>query len=170
MTFRACLWSGQRDNIDMKIDLHNLRGEFLTRVDCQPGNLPPVVHVERGGRTEEHYLDWDRAFDDEGHLRKCPACECDALYIVRVFPTLSVIIFIMLIALACMVLYGVTDTPLGPMVMGVIAVIVVHLFFKFYSPRHLVCYRCSSRFEGVKISQERKEWDTAESQMHRARP
>ncbi len=151
----------------MKINLHNHRGEFLTHVKCDDSSLPTVVHVKRGNRMEEHYLDWDRAFDDEGHLRKCPACDCDALYIVRVFPTLSVIIFIMLVAMACWALYDVTDTSLGPMVMAVVAVVIVHFFFKIYSPRHLVCYRCSTRFEGVKISHDRKEWDNSLAQVHK---
>lgn len=153
----------------MRMHLKNLKGEPIAEVVVAEQRLPPVVHVQHeAGKKEEHFLDWDRAFDDEGHLRKCPSCGCEAMYFIKTFPAMNVFILVLIVALISMALFQFKDDePLWPIAAMVGAVVLANLFMGWYSPRRLVCYRCGSTYYGAKISQTVTEWDPVIQQKFR---
>lgn len=114
--------------------------------------------VEAGGR--EVFLDWDRAVDDGGRLRRCPACGCEDLYATRRFGAAWVVVGVTLAFVAPVVLSGLDQGGMGALVgklvcgVGVVVVLSAWLV----SPRALVCYRCRSRYDRMPVSRQRRGW------------
>jgi hypothetical protein len=144
----------------MRIDLHSPRGRPITRVDADLAAPPPVIHSRRpDGAIEEHFLDWDGALDDEGHLRKCPACGCTDLYIRRLFPPLTSLVVVIVISAAIIALYGLNQMTIDTLIGLAVVVAVGNFIFVRFSPRYLACYRCGSGYHDVPIPRDRHEWD-----------
>lgn len=149
----------------------DLRSEGRTRVawlEIDPTQPPPVVRVPKPtGGEEEHYLEWDRAFDDEGNLRRCPACGCETLYRRSTTPPLTGFLVTLVVGLIGLLLWGVSDAPLALVVGALVVVAVMNLLIILFARRYLVCYRCDSRFHRVGISRGIGEWDAAEAEAYR---
>lgn len=145
----------------MKIRLNNPEGKPLVEVTVGEQSLPPVVQFRpEGGHKQEYFLDWDRAFDDEGHLRKCPSCGCEAMYYIKTFPGMNVFIFVLVVTLVFFAFYQFNhEEQVVPIAAIVGAAVLANLFLAWYSPRRLVCYRCGRAYYGVKISPRMGEWD-----------
>lgn len=151
----------------MLIDMNNRQGERLTRLRIDLTDPPPVVHIQKEGRAvEEHYLDWDGAFDDESHLRKCVACNCTDLYVQRIYPAITGFIVVLIVAVLGALFHQLAKAPIEVVVGALIAVVVVNGLITFFSPKCLVCYRCGSRFLGTHVSRNRKGWDAATAKHH----
>lgn len=153
----------------MKIQLKNTEGEQIAELVVAERSLPPVVQVQRddGGR-QEHYLDWDRAFDDEGYFRRCPSCGCEAMYYIKTFPGMNVFIFVLIVVLVFLAFYRFNDAEqVWPVAATVGAAVLANLLLAWYSPRRLVCYHCGSAYYGVKISPRSAEWDPVIQQKYR---
>jgi len=154
----------------MRIDLHSREGDRVMRMDVDPERPPIVVHVESaGGPRTEHYLDWDRAFTDEGHLRKCPACGCEDLYRRRTVPPLTGFIAVMIVGLICLALWGLTDSPWELLVAALIVVIIANVLIVRFAPRYLVCYRCRSAYHRIGISRTQRDWNVTIAERYRDR-
>lgn len=153
----------------MRIELHNQR-RHVGAVEVDPDRPPYVVHVrDREGAVSEHYLEWERVLDDEGHLRRCPVCGCEELYKRSACPPLNGFIIVLLFGLASLSLWGLSAAPLW-LVLGMLAAVtVVNVLGSLFAPRFLVCYRCRSSFHGVWISQDRREWDAATAEKYEPR-
>jgi hypothetical protein len=154
--------------VNMRIKLHTKQGRFVTWVKADAASPPPVVHApNRSGPEVEYYLDWDRAFDDEGHLRKCPACGCEDLYRRSACPPLTGFVIVLVMGLVCLALWGLADAPLW-LLMGALAVVIVaNLLIIVLAPRHVVCYRCSSAYYDLPLSRRQTEWDAAVAERYR---
>ncbi len=150
----------------MRIELHIAPGKKIGIIDVDVAQPPRVVRLGKpGGGEVEHYLEWERAFDDEGQLRHCPACNCPSLFRRSTFPALTGFIMVLVVAVVCLALYGVNDAPLPWVGAALGAVIVINTLITMRSKEYLVCYRCRSRFKCVKISRDWKEWDAATAQQ-----
>jgi hypothetical protein len=151
----------------MRIELYDFDGRPQARLVVDPKSPPSAVSVP-GPREVlyERYLDWDRALDDQGRLRKCPACGCPELYVRRLFPPLTGFVVVMVIGLLCFALYGLEVVPTTPLLVIGALIVLANIIFALLSPRYLVCYSCSSRYHDTKISRDHGEWDAAVAARH----
>ncbi|MEX0885986.1 MAG: hypothetical protein WD009_06060 [Phycisphaeraceae bacterium] len=135
----------------MRIDLRDRQRQRLFAVEVDPAHPPAVVG--------SMHLKWERAFDDKGHLRHCPACGCAELFSRRRLPQLTAFVLVLLAAVVGMVLYG------GGYVwwaLGLLAgVAVVDVLIFLFSRRVLVCYRCRSEFSGTPIGRQHGGWEAS---------
>ena len=157
----------------MRIDIPNARADargstprhapprFTFYVD--PEHPPSIIRAD-DGRGPAISLDWNQAVDDAGHLRHCPVCGCDDLYIRRTVPRLALFIGVVGAAFGAAVGYGVGDRLLGISVLTV--VLVLDLVIAAVAERMLVCYRCRARFRGVPFRKRHRRWDANVQRHH----
>ena len=142
----------------MRIEVRNRRRQRLFTVEVDPAHPPTIV-----GSV---HLNWDRALDDEGHLRRCPVCTCPDLFRRRRLPQLTAFVLVLAAAAVGMVLYGV-GLPLLALVVLVAVAIVDGLIFLF-SRYVLVCYRCRSEFSGMPIGRQQAGWEVSIGERYAA--
>ena len=155
----------------MRIDLHDDDRRHVMWVKVDPKSPARVVQG-RGPdrRVQERYLEWDRAFDDEGNLRRCPVCGCEDLYRRSTSPPLTGFLMVLLVGLICLLLWGVSDAPVGLLVGVLVALSIMNLVIIVMAQHYLACYRCESRFFDVGIPRGRGEWQAATAERYRPRP
>ena len=152
----------------MKIYVHSEDGRSVGVAEVDAAAPPPVVRVVRpDGQSQECFLDWDRAFDDEHHLRKCPVCSCEMLYRKPVLPPLTGFIVVLVAGLVSLLLWGLNTTPLWLLWAAIGVIVAANIVIYLAGPEMLVCYRCQSRFGGVKISAGQGGWDAGAAQKHK---
>ena len=148
----------------MKIDLRNLQREHLGSVQVDEANPPSRVRPDGEGQPEV-YLDWDRAFDDQKHLRQCPACGCRELFVRKDFDQVTGFVIVVLAGIGAMVLFGFQEVLLG---IGLLAaVVLIDAVIYFFSGRCLVCYRCRSELRDTPIPRNQAGWDLAIGEKYR---
>ena len=147
----------------MWIDIRDGRGDPQFSVQVSAQHPPTVVHPP-DRETPKVLLNWERAVDDAGNLRRCPVCSCKDLYSYRRVPKMTAFALIVAAGLVAMVLLGMGQPVLAVVVLGVVIGIDVAVFL--FLPRSLVCYRCRSQFRGLPGGRAgaHREWnsDTAE--------
>ena len=131
---------------------------------------PPTVvkgpaHSDAEG--QEVFLNWDRAMDDEGHLRRCPVCGCRELFVRKDFPQLTG--FAIVIMAAGIALYLFKEQYLLPAVLLLAGVVIADVVIHFFTGRCLVCYRCRSEFRDLPIRKDHPGWDLAIGEKYRQR-
>lgn len=151
----------------MRIDLRNERRQrqFAVHVDLHD---PPAVVKPPSGQGPAVHLDWDRALDDELHLRHCPVCGCGDLFTRKRMPQLTGFVLILLAAVVAMVLFGIGEAGLAVIVLAV--VLAVDVLIYLFTRRVLVCYRCRSEFSGMPISRRHTGWENAVGERYPAPP
>jgi hypothetical protein len=166
----------------VKIDLRNRQRQRLGRVEVDVKSPPPVVRVssaagggvvavdpahpaEPADRQREIYLDWDGAFDDHKHLRRCPACGCRELFVRRDFPQVTGFVIVLFAAVAAMILFGARQVVLAVAVLVAVALIDAVIFF--FAGKCLVCYRCRSEFRDTPIRPDHPGWELATGEKYR---
>ena len=155
----------------MKIDLRNAQRRHLCVVDVDVHTPPRVVPVtEHDGQRREVYLDWDRAFDDQGHLRKCPACGCGQLYQRKGLPPLTGFVAVLVVAVISLALWSLHDAPVMVLVAVLAIVSVANVLIYFFAPNRLVCYQCRSSYHGMPIRPDHPAWDGATDEQYRPPP
>ncbi|MCC6683071.1 MAG: hypothetical protein IT445_19405 [Phycisphaeraceae bacterium] len=132
----------------MRIDVKDSKGRSLYGVVVNPERPPAVVKspLEEAGPLA---LDWDRAIDDTHHLRRCPVCGCEDLYVRKEAPHVTLFALLLIAAVAMMLLFG-----LGQVVWAIavlVVVVLVDLAVFFFAQRILVCYRCLTEYRQVPI-------------------
>ncbi len=154
----------------MRIDLHDENRRHLMWVEIDPASPPRVVHGRGPRGPQERYLEWERVFDDEGHLRRCPACGCTELYHRSSCPPLTGFVVVLVVALICLALWGFSDAPLE-LVVGVLVVLAIaNVLISVLAPKYLGCYACQSRYFGAGVSRDRRDWDAAVAEKYRKEP
>jgi hypothetical protein len=118
---------------------------------------PARLRVGKPGEEREHFLDWERAIDDAGQLRKCVLCGCDTLYRNRSTPRLTVIVAVLALSVVAVGLAGYV-TPWA-LVATLLVVAAVDLVLWLRSEWRLTCYRCRSTFRGMPIARYHRGWD-----------
>jgi len=148
----------------VRIDLRNQRREQLFSVQIDESDPPPRVQPADGDGPEV-YLDWDRAFDDHKHLRKCPACGCRELFVRKDFHQVTGFAIVVAAGVFAMILFGFGEWQwaLSLLVVVVLIDLVVYLF----TGRCLVCYRCRSEFRDTPIRRGHPGWDLAVGEKYR---
>ncbi|MEZ6193508.1 MAG: hypothetical protein R3C45_19735 [Phycisphaerales bacterium] len=152
----------------MRIDLRNTDRERLFTVEVDPASPPTVVRgtVESQGegdddqptgRTQAVSLNWDRAIDDEKHLRRCPACGCEDLYARHQFPRLTAFVMIALAAVVAIAMLGLGQLHYALIVLGLVGLVDVGVYL-FFSGKVLICYRCHSEYRDLPIGREARSW------------
>ena len=87
----------QADNTSVHIQIRNPDGQALPRMEVDTNRLPSILKDPYvPGR--EIYLDWSGAIDDENHLRKCPACNCQELFVRKDVPQLTAFVLVLVAA------------------------------------------------------------------------
>ena len=152
----------------MRIDVYAQEGRRIGKAKVDLRSPPVRVAVRSAeGSVTDHYLDWEKALDDRGRLRKCPVCGCPDLYVRSVFPPLTGFVVVLVVGMLCFALYGLEYVPPGPLLIAGGAIILANIIFIFFSPRYLACYRCASRFHEAGISRDWQEWDAATASRYR---
>jgi len=143
----------------MRIDLRNPNRQRLFSVEVDLAGPPTVVKgtAEDSDDEQSVHLNWDRAIDDEQHLRRCPACGCDDLYTRNRFPRLTAFVMIAFAAAVAVVLLGLGQLYLTLVVLGVLGLIDVGAYV-FFSGKLLVCYRCHTEFHDTPIGRGARPW------------
>jgi len=154
----------------MRIDLRNPKRERLFTVEVDPASPPTVVRPENGEHPGDAgravHLNWDRAVDDEQHLRRCPACGCEDLYARREAPRLTAFVLIALAAVMAIVVLGLGSLHYALIVLGTVGLIDAGVYL-FFSGHVLVCYRCRSEYRDMPIGREARPWESALDERHR---
>ena len=158
------MWAAGQHNGGVRMDLRDCRRRYLYRVELDATRQPRVVQPPGGG-AEAVQLDWDRAVDDAGVLRRCPACGCRELYVRRDFPHAVGLAIVIVAGLAAAGLFGLGRVWLG---LGVLAGVAgVDAVIAFFVKRCLVCYRCRSEFRDTPIGPNHESWDLAIGEKYR---
>ncbi|MEX0745613.1 MAG: hypothetical protein WD118_08415 [Phycisphaeraceae bacterium] len=150
----------------MRIDLRNERRQRLYTVYVDPEDPPAVVRSPEQGDASAVHLDWDRALDDERHLRRCPACGCPDLFLRNQLPQLTGFVLIIFAAVVAMVLLGIGEVGLAVLVLLLVGAVDVGIYF--FTRRVLVCYRCRSEFSGMPISRGHAKWEKGTGEKYPA--
>jgi len=162
----------ERDNGGVKIDLRNRDRQRLFRITVDPKAPPSVVRpadavglATEAAAGRDVYLDWDGAFDDRHHLRRCPACGCRELFARRDFPQVTGFVIVVAAAVCAMALFGANEVIAGVIVLGVVVLIdaIIYLF----AGRCLVCYRCRTEFRSTPIREDHAGWELATGEKYR---
>ena len=125
---------------------------------ADPASRPPrVTATTRDGSQRDVFLDWERALDDAGCLRKCVCCGCERLYRRRTPVWFSP--FALVLASA-----GVVAAVMGhssdPLVLGaLVAMVLVDVAVLAFVPTRLVCYRCGTSYRGARVARMHRAWD-----------
>lgn len=154
----------------VKIDLRNRQRERLFRVEVDPRDPPSVVRPpgsepSQSGSSRDVYLEWDGAFDDHKHLRRCPACGCRELFARKDFPQITGFAIVVAAAVAAMALFGANEVIWGVIVLAMVALIDAAIYL--FSGRCLVCYRCRTEFRDTPIRADHPNWELATGEKYR---
>ena len=157
----------------MRIDLRNLDRQKLFSVEVDLEKPPTVVRGEvedtEDGRKETQqavHLNWDRAIDDEKHLRRCPACGCEDLYVRNQFPQLTAFVMIALAAVIAIVMLGLGQLYTALVVLGILGLIDAGVYL-FFSGKVLMCYRCRSEYHDTPIGKKVRTWQADIEERYR---
>jgi len=151
----------------VRIDIRNLARKRLFTVEVDASRPPTVVKGPADSHAEgqEVFLNWDRAMDDEGHLRRCPICGCRELFVRKDFPQLTGFAVVAMAAGMALYLFAVDLFFWAFGLMAAIVVLDVIIFF--FTGRCLVCYRCRSEFRDLPIRKDHPGWDLAIGEKYR---
>ena len=142
----------------MRMRLRDLDGRDLGTASADPSSRPPRVTAEaRDGRRRDVYLDWERALDDAGCLRKCVACGCGRLYRRRTPVWFSPFALVLAAAGVVAAAMGLSSNPL--VLAALVALVLVDVAVIAFVPTRLVCYRCGTSYTGARASRAHGRWD-----------
>lgn len=151
----------------MHIELRNAQRQRLFAVEIDPDEPPAVVRPPSGDGAAVH-LDWDRAIDDEHHLRRCPACGCPELFAAKQVPQITAFVLILLAAVIAMVLFGFGHVLGAVVILAVVLAIDAGIYL--FARRKLVCYRCRSTFSRLPIARRHPGWETVVAEKYPPAP
>ena len=139
----------------MHVDVRTQDGTRLGRVKIDQATRP--IRVRPGNADRDTFLEWENAVDDAGHLRACITCGERHLYRSRSLPQVTP--FVALIALA-----GATISLLGfansDWVLGMlVAVLAIDVGVLLLARTRLVCYRCGSVYDDLRVAGYHRRWD-----------
>ncbi|MDG2094033.1 MAG: hypothetical protein P8J89_02040 [Phycisphaerales bacterium] len=128
-------------------------GEIQADVEQRP------TRVRTLDTDQEVFLDWERAFDDSGQLRRCVICGSDHLFQHKTFPQITPFVIVLAFALSLIGVLGyVTDIAI---LIGMTGVLLLDIAILFFASTRLVCYRCRSQYRNLEIAEYHQRWDRA---------
>lgn len=147
----------------MRIDVNNLDREPLFRAQVDQAQRPGVARSSDG--AHEAALNWDRAIDEGGQLRRCPVCGCRELFARRDFPQAVGLGIVVVAGVLATVLFAMGQVVLSVMALG--GTVVIDGAILLMTGRCLVCYRCRSEFRGLTIERGYPAWDLGVGEKYR---
>ncbi len=151
----------------MRIDLRIKPDETAFGVEVDPAK-PPSVVKPRGADGPTVKLDWERALDDQRHLRHCPVCGATDLFARKRVPQLTSFVILVAAAVGAMVFYG--FGLVWPAVTVLVVLVAVDAAIFLFAPRVLECYRCHSAFRMMPIRRDHPRYDKATAERYRREP
>jgi hypothetical protein len=151
----------------MRIELRDAQRRPIGRIEADPAQRPTRVTVD-GDAPREIFLDWDRAVDDAGHLRRCVACGCADLYRTKAFPQITGLVVFLAFAGAVIGALGLATTP--PIFAAMVVVLVADVAILLFSKQRLVCHRCRSSYHEIPIARYHPAWDRTVAERHAPPP
>lgn len=171
----------RRNNDSVRIDLRDRQRQYLFRITIDPRKPPSIAHPPGSAATStEHarppsassdatgrevFLDWDGAFDDQQHLRRCPACGCRELFVRKDFPQITGLVIVLLAVVLAVALFSNQLDIYGFLLLAAAAVIDAIIYF--FVGKCLVCYRCRSEFRDTPIRPDHAGWELATGEKYR---
>lgn len=149
----------------MQIRIKDASGQRSYTVQVDLHEPPTVVKLEQTGQ-QAITLDWDRAVDDENHLRHCPVCGSEGLYTKKPMPRVITFALIALAAVVAMIILGLAHVMWAVVVFFII--LLIDLTGWFLRGKSLACYNCHSEFNGVPIRRGHPGWNPEEAQKYSA--
>jgi uncharacterized membrane protein (Fun14 family) len=129
-------------------------------IEIPPGEHPSRVLADTG---VEVFLDWERARDDGGDLRRCICCGSEALYRHRRFPRMTGFVIVLAIALG---LGGMLGLATGlPFSIAMVVVLLLDVGVLVLARDALVCYRCGSSYRRLRIAAYHERWSRAKARI-----
>jgi len=148
----------------VRINVKDKNGQSIFGVVVNPERPPTVVRSPLDDAAPMT-LDWDRAMDDSHHLRRCPVCGCEDLYVRKELPHLTLFVVLLFAAVVAMLMFGLVGLEWA--VLTLVLLLGVDLGIFFFSKRILVCYQCLTEFRDVPIRRRHPGFDRAVAQRHR---
>jgi hypothetical protein len=143
----------------MRIELRDAERRRIGRLEVDPAQRPTRVSVD----GQDHFLDWDTALDDAGHLRRCIACGCPDLFRTKAFPQITGLVVVLAFT-------GVIISALGlvtpPMLIAMVIVLIADVAIFLFSRQQLVCHRCRTSYHELAIARYHRPWDRAVAERH----
>ncbi|MDX1682799.1 MAG: hypothetical protein R3336_06745 [Phycisphaeraceae bacterium] len=149
----------------MRISIHNEQRKPRFDVEVDLDDPPTRVTNPDPQSDESAVLNWDRAIDDEGHLRHCPVCGCQEMFVRKDFPQVTGFAIVLLAAVLYLALIGFRYVTAAFLVLAIVVAIDVVIYLG--TGRCLVCYRCRSEFRGAPIGRDQSGWDLATGEKYR---
>ena len=142
----------------MRMRLRDRDGRELGTASADPAARPPRVAARaRDGTVRDAFLDWERALDDAGCLRKCVACGCPHLYRRRTPVWFSPFALVLAAAGVVAAVMGLSSDPL--VLAALVALVMVDAAVLAFVPTRLVCYRCGTSYRGARVARMHRAWD-----------
>lgn len=151
----------------MKVQVRNKSGETVFGFEVDPAKPPPMIKSPQPERPTIS-LDWDRAIDDQRHLRRCPVCGCPDLFARKQLPQVTALVLVVLAAVIAIVLFGLGNLAWAIAVLVIVLAIDVGIFL--FAKRVLECYRCHTAFRDMPIPRNHPRWDSNVAQRYRNAP
>ncbi len=148
----------------MRLELHDLHRRWLGRAVLNADERPTRTTTTTG---RDVYLNWDRAVDDAGRLRRCVVCGADDLFHEKAFPQITPLVVIIAFAGAIVGIFGLVTNI--PVLLGMVVVLLLDLGILLFSRRRLVCYRCRSSYHDLPIARYHRPWDRQTAERYPAR-
>lgn len=137
----------------MRVMLRSLEGELLGEVAIESIQSPPRVTTDTG---RDVFLDWERALDDNGRLRRCVSCGSEHLYRRRRFPQVTGFVVVLAIALGLVSALGLAT---GPLILAALIVLgIADIVILIVASQSLDCYQCRSSYRDLDIATYHRPW------------
>ena len=154
----------------MLINLRNQSSSQSVRLNVDPSIYTDSKQTLEPVSTDfqlPHSFNWEGAFDEDGHLCRCPACGCRELFARRDFPQKTGMAIVVLGATLATIAFAVGYTLWAFVALGSMALIDAAIFP--FTKKCLVCYRCRSEFRRLPIRRDHSAWDLATGEKYRHR-
>ena len=126
-------------------------------IEADAGNSP--ARTTTLDTDEEVFLDWERAFDDSGNLRRCIICGSEDLFTRKTFPQITPFVIVLAFALSLIGVLGyATDIAI---LIGMSGVLLLDIAILFFARTRLFCYQCRSQYRDLQIADYHNRWDRA---------
>ncbi len=146
----------------MRLRGTNLSSKPGFKAIVDPNDRPAVVTSTAGSKAS---LDWDRALDDEGFLRRCVLCG-GALYATRNIPRLT---YPIVAAGAVVVaLLASRSSMLWLAILAFLGLCLAEVLRRRFAPQSLHCYRCECQYDQLPIRPGHPRWDRALAESERS--
>lgn len=141
----------------MRVMVRQIDRSKVGEIHADPEQRP--ARVRTLDTDQEVFLDWERAFDDSGQLRRCIICGSDHLFQHKTFPQITPFVVVLAFALSLIGVLGyVTDIAI---LIGMTGVLLLDIAILFFARTRLVCYRCRSQYRNLEIAEYHRRWDRA---------